>query len=456
MKSINPFNNKLIQEYIEHSISDVDSIINDVNKEWLDWKSTSFTNRSKLMMRAGEILRSESRKFAKLITSEMGKVISQSLAEIEKCAALCDYYAEHTQQILNDEIIETDAKKSFASFEPLGCIFAIMPWNFPFWQVFRFAVPNLIAGNAAILKHAPNVCGCSLAIEKIFQKAGFPKNIFRSLIIPVETVERVIASDLVAGVTLTGSAKAGSIVASQAGKYLKKSVLELGGSDPFIVLKDADLKKACRAGTDSRLLNAGQVCISAKRFIIKEEIAEEFIENQKSLFENYKVGDPMKKETEMGPIARLDLLENINHQVQKSIEMGAKLICGGEIIEREGFFYQPTILTNVKKGMPVYDEETFGPVSVIIPVKNVEEAIKVANDTIYGLGASIWTSDLSRGEAIARKIEAGAVFVNGMTKSDARMPFGGIKKSGYGRELASYGIKEFLNIKTIWIGGDFS
>ena len=452
MKSINPFNNKLIKEYKEHSVSDVDSIIKDVHKELKTWKNTSFDERSKLMKNAGEILRSESEKFAELMTSEMGKVILQAKAEIEKCAALCDYYAENAQQILCDEFIQTDASKSFVSFEPIGSIFAIMPWNFPFWQVFRFAVPNLIAGNTAILKHAPNVCGCSLAIEEIFQKAGFPKNVFRSLIIPVELAEQVITNDLVAGITLTGSAKAGSIVASQAGKYLKKSVLELGGSDPFIVLKDADLSKACQTGTDSRLLNAGQVCISAKRFIVEEEIADEFIEFQKHLFENYKIGDPMKTETKMGPMARLDLLENIIDQVQKSIEMGASLICGGKIIESDGFFYQPTILTNVKKGMPVYDEETFGPVSVIIRVKNTEEAIKVANDTIYGLGASIWTSDLSRGEAVARKIEAGAVFVNGMTKSDARLPFGGIKKSGFGRELASYGIKEFLNIKTIWIG----
>ena len=452
MKSINPFNNKLIKEYKEFSTSDVDSIINDVHKAWGNWKNTSFALRSKLMKNAGEILRSESQKFAELMTSEMGKVITQAKAEIEKCAALCDYYAENTQQMLSDEFIKTDASKSYVSFEPIGSIFAIMPWNFPFWQVFRLAVPNLMAGNTAILKHAPNVCGCSLAIEEIFQKAGFPKNVFRSLIIPVELAEKVIANDLVAGVTLTGSAKAGSIVASLSGKYLKKSVLELGGSDPFIVLKDADLRKACRAGTDSRLLNAGQVCISAKRFIVEEEIADEFIESQKQLFENYKVCDPKKTETEMGPMARLDLLENINDQVQKSIEMGASLICGGKIIESEGFFYQPTILTNVKKGMPVYDEETFGPVSVIIRVKNAEEAIKVANETIYGLGASIWTRDLSRGEAVARKIEAGAVFVNGMTKSDARLPFGGIKKSGYGNELASYGIKEFLNIKTIWIG----
>jgi len=452
MKSINPFNNNLIKEYEEHSSSDIDSIIDNVHKKWGKWKNTSFAFRSELMKNAGEILRSESQKFAELMTSEMGKVISQSKAEIEKCAALCDYYAENTQQILNDELVQTDAGKSFISFEPIGSIFAIMPWNFPFWQVFRFAVPNLMAGNTAILKHAPNVCGCSLAIEKLFKKAGFSENIFRSLLIPVELVERVIANDLIAGVTITGSAKAGSIVASQAGKYLKKSVLELGGSDPFIVLKDADLKKACRTGTDSRLLNAGQVCISAKRFIVEEEIADEFIELQKHLFENYKVGDPMKTDIEMGPIARTDLLENINDQVQRSIKMGAKLICGGNIIDREGFFYQPTILTNVQKGMPVYDEETFGPVSVLIRVKDADEAIKVANESMYGLGASIWTIDLNRGEAIARKIEAGAVFVNGMTKSDARLPFGGIKKSGYGRELFSYGIKEFLNIKTIWIG----
>ncbi len=452
MKSINPYNNQLIKEYPEHSLNEAKNILQKVENEWQRWKNTSFSERSYLMKNVAKILRNESEYYAKLITSEMGKIIKESIAEIEKCARLCEYYSENAEKILQDELIPTDAQKSFVTFEPLGTVFAIMPWNFPFWQVLRFCIPGLMAGNTAVLKHSSNVPGCALAIEDIFVKAGFPANVFRSLMIRAKFVESVIASDYIKAVTITGGLKAGSKVAAQAGKYLKKSVLELGGSDPYIVLNDAEINKSCNTGISSRMLNAGQVCISAKRFIVEEGIADDFTEQQKNILENMIVGDPMKENTQMGPLAQKNLLDTIDTQIQQSIKMGAELITGGKRINSEGFFYQPTLLTNVKKGMPVVDEETFGPVSVIIRVKNTEEAIKIANDTMYGLGASIWTKDIKKGEEIARKIEAGVVFVNGMTKSDPRLPFGGIKKSGYGRELSSYGIKEFLNIKTIWIG----
>ena len=452
MKSINPYNNKLITEYPDHSLNEVKNILQKVDDEWQRWKNTSFSERSYLMKNVVKILRYENEYYAKLITSEMGKIIKESKAEIEKCAWLCEYYADNAEKMLQDELIPTDAHKSFVTFEPIGTVFAIMPWNFPFWQVLRFCIPTLMAGNTAVLKHSSNVPGCALAIEDIFVKAGFPANVFRSLMISAEFVESVIASNDIKAVTITGGLKAGSKVASQAGKYLKKSVLELGGSDPYIVLNDAEINKSCYTGISSRMLNAGQVCISAKRFIVEEGIADDFTEQQKSILENMIVGDPMNENTQMGPLAQKNLLDTINKQIQQSIKMGAELITGGKRINSDGFFFQPTLLTNVKKGMPVVDEETFGPVSVIIRVKNTEEAIKIANDTMYGLGASIWTKDIKKGEEIARKIEAGAVFVNGMTKSDPRLPFGGIKKSGYGRELSSYGIKEFLNIKTIWIG----
>ncbi len=452
MKSINPNNNKLIKEYPEHSLNEVKNILQEVDDEWQIWKNTSFSERSYLIKNVAKILRNKSEYYAKLITSEMGKIIKESKAEIEKCVWLCEYYDDNAEKMLQDELIPTNGQKSFVTFEPLGTVFAIMPWNFPFWQVLRFCVPTLMAGNTAVLKHSSNVPGCALAIEDIFVKAGFPANVFRSLMIRAKFVESVIASDYIKAVTITGGLNAGSKVAAQAGKYLKKSVLELGGSDPYIVLNDAEINKSCATGTFSRMLNAGQVCISAKRFIVEEGIAGDFIEQQKNILENMIVGDPMKENTQMGPLAQKNLLDTIDKQVQQSIKMGAELITGGKRINSEGFFYQPTLLTNVKKGMPVVDEETFGPISVIIRVKNTEEAIKIANDTMYGLGASIWTKDIKKGEEIARKIEAGAVFVNGMTKSDPRLPFGGIKKSGYGRELSSYGIKEFLNIKTIWIG----
>jgi succinate-semialdehyde dehydrogenase/glutarate-semialdehyde dehydrogenase len=370
---------------------------------------------------------------------------------VEKCAWVCEYYAENAGLFLKDEIIESDANKSYVAFEPLGVILAVMPWNFPFWQVFRFAAPALMAGNVGILKHASNVPGCALAIEKVFRDAGLPENLFSTLMIPANKVEDVIANEYVKAVTLTGSESAGSAVASTAGKYLKKSVLELGGSDPYIVLEDADLPKCSKVSVQSRMLNVGQSCIAAKRFIVVKSVLDEFEKLHTSHVKNLKVGDPLSEETDIGPLARGEYVEELHRQVRESINLGARLLCGGSKIEGPGAFYEPTVLTNVKAGMAVYEEETFGPVSAIIPVEDEKEAIKVANDTEFGLGGSIWSRDIKNAENLARQVNTGGMFINGMTKSDPRLPFGGIKRSGYGRELSHYGIKEFVNIKTIWI-----
>ncbi len=449
MKSVNPYTGKVIAEYQEHDREQTAAIIAETDKAFQSWKHFSFDERSRLMNRMAGLLRERKEEYAVLITSEMGKIISESRAEVEKCAWLCEYYAEHTESMLQTEYFETDGSKSYVRFDPVGVIYAIMPWNFPFWQVLRFAVPTIMAGNTAILKHAPNVTGCSLSIEKLFTDAGFPDSVFRSLIIPVELSESVIANPLVQGVTVTGSQRAGSAVAAQAGKYLKKNVMELGGSDPYIVLKDAEINNACKTGMCSRMMNAGQVCISAKRFIVEESIFDEFVQDQKVLLENMKLGDPMQEDTDMGPMARPDLLEQIEQQVADSVKMGAKVITGGH--RRDDKFYAPTLLVNAEKGMPVYDEETFGPVSVVIPAKDTNDAVRIANDTPFGLGASIWTQDMEVAEKMAEQLDAGAVFINGMTKSDPRLPFGGTKRSGYGRELSYFGIREFVNIKTVWM-----
>jgi succinate-semialdehyde dehydrogenase / glutarate-semialdehyde dehydrogenase len=451
MKSVNPATGEVIQEYAEMSEAQVKEVI-DLNLEaWKKYRETGFAQRSVWMNEAARLLRTRKEEYARLITAEMGKRIAESRSEVEKCAWVCEYYAEHAESMLADEPMESDASKSMAVFNPLGPVLAVMPWNFPFWQVFRFAAPALMAGNAGLLKHASNVQGCALAIEKVFKDAGFPENIFRSLIISSSKVEAVIANPAVRAVTLTGSEYAGSQVASLAGKHLKKSVLELGGSDPFIVLADADLEEAAKVAVASRMITSGQTCIAAKRFIVEEKVAAPFLEKVKVLMEAYQPGDPGNEETSLAPLARPDLVDDIEQQVKKSVEQGAEIVSGGGRIPGIGNYYSPTILTNVKQGMPVYMEETFGPVAVVLPVKNEQEAIEVANDSLYGLGASLWTSDLKKGEELARKIEAGAIFVNGLVKSDPRLPFGGIKNSGYGRELSGYGIKEFVNIKTVWI-----
>jgi len=451
MKAINPATGELIKDYTEHTDNEVDQIIDSVHEEFLRWRETSFSFRGELMHKTGEILRKNKEKYATTMTLEMGKVISESRAEVDKCAWVCDFYADNAEEFLKDEIIESDASRSLVAFEPLGIVLAVMPWNFPLWQVFRFAVPALMAGNAGVLKHASNVPGCALAVEAILREAGFPDNIFRTLLISAGKVERVIRNWNVKAVTLTGSEPAGSHVAATAGTELKKTVLELGGSDPYIVLEDADLATCVATSAKARMLNVGQSCIAAKRCIVVKPLVNSFEEQHTKIMSSLEVGDPMLEDTQVGPLARMDLVEDIEAQVRGSIKKGARLLCGGQRPDGPGAFYPPTVLAGVKKGMPVYDEETFGPVSAIIPAKDAEEAIAIANDSPFGLGGSVWSRDIAKAEAVARRIETGAMFINGMTKSDPRLPFGGIKRSGYGRELSHYGIREFVNIKTIWI-----
>jgi succinate-semialdehyde dehydrogenase / glutarate-semialdehyde dehydrogenase len=387
-----------------------------------------------------------------LMAQEMGKPVKDGRAEAEKCAWACDYYAENAEAFLRPEVIPTDASKSYVVFQPLGVVLAVMPWNFPFWQVFRFAAPALMAGNAGVLKHASNVPACALAIEDVFRTAGFPAHIFRTLLIGSKQVDAVIENPLVRAVTLTGSTPAGKSVAKKAGEMLKKTVLELGGSDAYVVLADADLEATVTTCVASRLINAGQSCIAAKRFIVPDSLRQRFEEGFVARMSAIKVGDPLDEHTQMGPLARHDLRAELHQQVQESIAKGATCLLGGTMPESKGAFYPPTVLTNVKKGMPAYDEELFGPVAAIIVVKEEQEAIRVANDSIFGLGAAVFTQDLAKGERIAAtEIEAGCCFVNAFVKSDPRLPFGGVKESGYGRELSSYGIKEFVNIKTVFV-----
>ncbi|MBN2227451.1 MAG: NAD-dependent succinate-semialdehyde dehydrogenase [candidate division Zixibacteria bacterium] len=451
LKVINPATNEIVKEYDEHTPEEVADIIGKVQDAFIRWRQTDFTHRKSLMHKAAEVLRKNKNQYARTMTMEMGKTITEARAEVEKCAWVCDYYADHAEEFLADDIVETDASRSLVAFEPIGIVLAVMPWNFPFWQVFRFAAPALMAGNAGVLKHASNVPGSALAIEAVFREAGFPEEIFRTLLISSRQVEAVIADSRIRAVTLTGSEPAGMSVASIAGRELKKTVLELGGSDPYIVLDDADLPACVATSVTARMINTGQSCIAAKRFIVVEPMVKQFEQQQKATMESLKVGDPLLDDTKVGPMARMDLLDELDEQVHKSIAMGARVLCGGRKADGPGAFYLPTVLTEVKKGMPVYEQETFGPVAAIIPVKDTEEAIAVANDSLFGLGGSVWSRDVQKAEAVARRIETGSVFVNGMTKSDPRLPFGGIKKSGYGRELSHYGIREFVNIKTIWI-----
>ncbi|MCX6283464.1 MAG: NAD-dependent succinate-semialdehyde dehydrogenase [Bacteroidetes bacterium] len=451
MKSINPVNGEVLADYREHSQEECAAIINRVHESWKSWKEQSFSYRAGLFLRIAQVIRSDKDRLSRLMTSEMGKLLRESFAEIEKCAGVCEYYAANAEKMLGDEVIVSDAGRSLVCFQPIGVVLAVMPWNFPFWQVFRFAAPSLMAGNAAVLKHASNVPGCALAIEELFIKAGFPENIFRTLMIPASAVEAVINNPLVKAATLTGSEDAGSKVASAAGRNLKKTVLELGGSDPFIVFEDADLEKAVATAVSSRMINQGQTCISAKRFIVSEKVLDEFTKKLVGTVSELRMGDPLDPSTQVAPMARPDLVDDIESQVKRSVAKGARLLWGGSRPAHQGFYYKPAILTDVTPDMPVYREETFGPVFAIIPFLTEEEAVRIANDTRFGLAGAVWTADPEKGERIAKAVETGAMFVNGMVKSDSRLPFGGIKKSGYGRELASYGIKEFVNIKTIWI-----
>ena len=451
LKSINPVNGELLKEYNEHSSETIDKCIDTAHVCYERWRETSFTCRADFLQRCADNLISYHREYARLISKEMGKPISESIAEIEKCAWTCRYYAEKGALFLSTELVETDASHSSIHYEPLGVILAVMPWNFPFWQVFRFAAPAIMAGNTVLLKHASNVSGCALALEEVFRHADAPKGLFTTLLIAADKVAEVIAHSDVKAITLTGSEKAGAAVAAQAGKLIKKTVMELGGSDPFIVLEDADLKIAAETAVKARFINNGQSCIAAKRFIVHKAVVNEFTGLVANEVRKLVIGDPMDDKTSLGPLARVDLAETVLSQIQKSIDNGACLLMGGTIGEQGKAFVKPTLLLNVKKGMPVYDEEVFGPVLPIIEADSDEECISVANDTVYGLGASIWSQDIERAQKIAAKIESGSVFINGMVKSDPRLPFGGIKLSGYGRELSEVGIREFVNIKSIWI-----
>ncbi len=451
VETINPTNNKLVKSFEIMNDKKVNEILLTSAKAYQHWRTTTFEDRAKLLFNTANILRSNKNKYAEIMTLEMGKPITQSIAEVKKCAWVCEYYAENAELMLNKETIETDASESFVQFDPIGTILAIMPWNFPMWQVFRFAAPALMAGNVALLKHASNVPMSALLIEEIFLEAGLPEGAFKTLLIDSSQVESVIKNPLVKAITLTGSEYAGMAVASASGKALKKSVMELGGSDPFIVFNDANIDEAVNAGVFARTMNNGQSCIAAKRFILLNEIADEFEQKFVDKMNSLIVGDPMNSNTELGPIAREDLLLELDNQVKTSEKQGAKILCGGKRLDREGAFYPATVLSNVQKGMLAYTDELFGPVAIMIRAKDEADAIHIANDTPFGLGASIWTSNTKNAKRVATKIDSGSVFINGMVKSDPRLPFGGTKISGYGRELSHYGIKEFVNIKTVWI-----
>ena len=452
IKAINPVNGKIFATYDEMTPSVVSGIISDVHEAFLKWRHTSFEERAAMMREAARILRGKAGEYARLMAQEMGKPVRDGVAEVEKCASGCDFYAGNAARFLAREPIATEARNSFVTFNPLGVVLAVMPWNFPFWQVFRFAAPGLMAGNAAVLKHASNVPGCALAIEDVFRRAGFPKDLFRTLMIGSSQVPSVIEHPLVRPVTLTGSGPAGRAVAGKAGQMLKKTVLELGGSDPYLVLEDADLEMAATLSTKGRLINAGQSCIAAKRFIVAEKVRRPFEELFVRKMGAIKTGDPLKEDTQIGPLARHDLRDELHRQVEASIAAGARCLLGGAIPNDPGAYYPPTVLTDVHRGMPAYEEELFGPVAAIISVKDEEEAIATANDSAFGLGGGVITRDLARGEHIAaERIESGCVFVNEAVRSDPRLPFGGVKESGYGRELSVYGIKEFVNIKTVYV-----
>jgi len=451
LHSVNPATGAVLETFQETSPTELDRIIARADAASREWRVLPVAARAERLRATGRILRERKDAYARTMALEMGKPLAQGVAEAEKCAWVCDYYADQAAAMLADQPRQTDAMRSYVGFEAIGPVLAIMPWNFPFWQVFRFAAPALAAGNAGILKHAPNVSRCALEIEQAFQDAALPEGLFRSVFLSNEAAAGVIADQRVRAVTLTGSDRAGSQVAERAGRHLKKTVLELGGSDPFIVLEDADLARAAQIAAEARLQNSGQSCIAAKRFIVVEPIAQDFIERFTAEMGSRRVGDPLDPAISIGPQARLDLRENLDRQVRESVQRGAQVVLGGQLPGGPGAFYPPTVLTAVQPGMPAFDEETFGPVAAVVRAKDEADAIRIANASQYGLGASVWTADRARGERVARAIEAGSVFVNALVKSDPRLPFGGVKRSGFGRELSEYGLREFVNIKTVWV-----
>jgi len=451
-RTLNPATEELVRDYPEHSWDQARAAAERAKEAFCAWRDTPLDQRTAVSRKLASLLRSRLARYGALMTQEMGKPLSQAQVEIDKCGRGCDYYASSAKQALEPQVIQTEAAKSYVRYDPLGVIFGIMPWNFPFWQVFRFAIPALMAGNVVLLKHAPNVPACALEIESLFKEAGLPEGVFQSLFLTNEDAAKLIESGLVAGVSLTGSDRAGSAVAAVAGKNLVKTVLELGGSDPFIVFDDADLDATIPVAVKARMLNTGQSCIAAKRFLAADKIYPQFRDRMLAAVKALKVGDPTGPDTDLGPLAREDLLKNLERQVDEAKRQGAKVLLEGGRQTGKGYFYAPTVLEEVKPGMTAFDKEIFGPVVSLIRFKTDDEAIALANQTAYGLGASLWTRDTAKAETLARRIEAGNVFVNGMVKSDPRLPFGGIKRSGYGRELSAVGLHEFTNIKTVWIG----
>jgi succinate-semialdehyde dehydrogenase/glutarate-semialdehyde dehydrogenase len=451
MKSVNPATGELVREYEEHDSDTVERALARASEAFGSWHKTTFNERAEALNLATAELRRQSAELARLMALEMGKPIAAGETEIEKCAWVCEYYAEHAASMLRPEVVGTDATESFVRFDALGPVLAIMPWNFPFWQVFRFAAPALMAGNVGVLKHASNVPGCALAIERVFAQAGCPPGVFTTLLVTAKSTARWIAHPAIAAVTLTGSEAAGRSVAAAAGQHLKKAVLELGGSDPFIVLADADLERAAQQAAQARAINSGQSCIAAKRFIVERDVLNVFTERFTEHVKRLKVGDPLERDTQVGPLAREDLVQELHEQVRASLRQGAEIRLGGEPLKRPGYFYAPSVLTRVEPGMRVFDEETFGPVAAVCVAEDPDHALELANASRYGLGASIWTADRGLAKRLAARLECGVVFVNGMVQSDPRLPFGGVKASGFGRELSSFGIREFVNVKTVWV-----
>lgn len=450
MLTINPATEEPLGDYPEISDSELQDRLEQAAATFAAWSRSPLHERRLRMRRLAELLREQQDQHARLITQEMGKPLAQATAEVAKCALACDYFADHAAGFLEPEVVGSQAAASYVRFDPLGPILAVMPWNFPYWQVFRFAAPALMAGNVGLLKHASNVSGSAVAIERLFAEAGFPGGAMTSLLVSAARVSDIIAHPSIAAVTLTGSEPAGRAVAATAGQHLKKTVLELGGSDPFIVLADAHLPEAARQAVQARLVNSGQSCIAAKRFIVEESVAAEFESLFVEHFRNLRVGDPLDPATQVGPLARADLLDDLDDQVRRSVQAGAECVLGGHRMDGRGYFYAPTVLRGVRPGMAAFDEETFGPVAALVRARNAEEAITLANRSRFGLGASLWTSNLERGQRWAERIEAGCVFLNAPVVSDPRLPFGGIKASGYGRELSRFGLREFVNIKSVW------
>lgn len=452
IQSINPNNGEVIETFEPYSQQQINEALEQAHQTFLTWRTTSFAERAKHLHNVAAYLRAHKTELARTAVLEMGKTITEAEAEVEKCAWNCDFYAENAEKFLANDPVKTNATESYVSFQPLGTVLALMPWNFPYWQVFRFAAPALMAGNTAVLKHASNVSRCALEIERIFKEAGLPQGVFRTVLVPGAETGQLIKDRRIAAVTLTGSDAAGVEVASTSGGVLKKCVLELGGSDAFIVLEDADLDAAAQVATTARFQNNGQSCIAAKRFIVVESVADEFERKFVEVASKLRIGNPLESQTQMGPVARADLRDTLDKQVQATVKMGAKVLLGGKPMEGKGSFYPPTIVTNVTPEMPMFREETFGPVAAVIRARDTDHAIELANDSEFGLSSNLWTRNIELAQQLATRIAAGGVFINGMTASDPRLPFGGVKRSGYGRELSSFGIQEFVNVQTVWIG----